>query len=196
MANDFLENSGGGSDYCATTDGGSRQTLGWTMPESVRQLLEVNGMHQAVDLGPVLPHAEVVAELARVRSELSPLFEMQANCVPKVGKINFTGYNWISGQIAQFRHELLSAYSHDSLSGVLSLVVLEHPSDLNTVLNPAQQGTREKPAVFTHVDFKDPRHQILGPDGFAARVVRDFQSTFNPPALVEPFAQPSPQEGA
>lgn len=150
------------------------------------------------DLGLEQGHDEVLSQLQAVRDELQPLLYLLTEAFVD-RRLSLKEYMELGRRITTFKEQLLSTYSPSQLSGVLSLAVLDHPSDatLSTLLNPPEEfGHREAPAVFTHVDFKDPRHQILGPNGFSARVLREFRLPANSPEMGEPFSQPSQQAGA
>lgn len=150
------------------------------------------------DLGLEQGHDEVLSQLKAVRDELQPLLYLLTDAFGE-DNLSLVQYMALGRRLTDFKEQLLLAYSHSQLSSVLSLAVLEHPSDpdLRTLLEPpVHLGRQEAAAVFTHVDFQDPRHQILGPNGFAARVVREFQLSANSPEMGESFARPSLQEGA
>ena len=147
------------------------------MSSARRDLGRMLGEGRSGDLGVEKAHDEVLAQMVEVRAQLVPLLDLRANGFSD-GRLDLDGYMALGAAITAFKEELRSTYSHVQLAGVLSLAVLDHPNDLElkTLLDPPEEfGRREKPAVFTHVDFQDPRHKILGPNGFAARVVREFQ---------------------
>ncbi len=118
----------------------------------------------------------MIAVWAEVRSQLQPLAELQGSFFTSE-RVDIEAYQRLGAILAGFTDDILRTYSVGDLRGVLAFAALTHPSGLNSLVKPPipEEGYAEKPAVFTHVDFQETRHKILGPDGFLVQVLRRFQ---------------------